>query len=138
VLWVLEGCDGTGKSTLARNLAGLFEARIVHCSCPYDHEFFSELIDKSKEYNIIADRFCYGQFVYQEIADRRLTWSDLTRLERRMIQLGAKVIFVDEDTKVVKDRLSKRKENMDVDKIRKGFKELFERTLIVPVYWKSK
>ena len=66
MLIVLEGCDGSGKTTVARNLQNILpDAEIIHCTreTPNDYSFFWHLIQASKDRHIIADRFCYGQFV---------------------------------------------------------------------------
>lgn len=62
MLIVLEGCDGSGKTTLAKMLATLFDASIVHCTTktPNDYEYFRRIIESSKTKNIIADRFAMG------------------------------------------------------------------------------
>ena len=82
MLVVLEGCDGSGKSTLARFLSKIMNAEIVHCtaSTPNNYDYFLNIIEASKTRNIIADRFCYGQFVYQEAEDRRLNMYQLYKL----------------------------------------------------------
>ena len=74
MLYILEGCDGSGKTTLANQLSKLLDAEIIHCSTttPNDYEFFKRIAKNSRVKNVIADRFCYGQFIYQEEKDRPL------------------------------------------------------------------
>lgn len=115
MLVVLEGCDGSGKSTLARSLAKILDAEIIHCTSqtPNDFEFFNSIIEESKNKNIIADRFCYGQFVYQEEEDRPLgTIENLHKLERKMKEAGAKVILVEAPYGVIESRLRLRRETL--------------------------
>lgn len=139
MLIVLEGCDGVGKTTIARNLAQLMDARIVHCtaSTPNDYKFFKSIIDASKYQNIIADRFCYGQFVYQSEEERHLTRAELTQLELDMIDAGAKVIHVHAPVDEVKSRLRYRNEKTDlpVEEIMDKFIYLFEASLEKPMLW---
>ena len=139
MLIVLEGCDGVGKTTIARNLAQLMDARIVHCtaSTPNDYKFFKSIIDASKYQNIIADRFCYGQFVYQSEEERHLTSAELTQLELDMIDAGAKVIHVHAPVDEVKARLRYRNEKTDlpVEEIMDKFIYLFEASLEKPMLW---
>lgn len=121
MLIVLEGCDGTGKTTLAKQLATLLNAEIIHCSTKTtnDFEFFANIIEASRQRNIIADRFCYGQFVYQEEKDRPL--ESLNRasknrmlyvLETMMLRAGTKVILVKATPEVIRKRLEARGETL--------------------------
>lgn len=139
MLVVLEGCDGVGKSTIARNLAKILNARIVHCttSTPNNYKFFKDIIDASRTQNIIADRFCYGQFVYQRPNERNLTWEQLTQLELDMIDAGAKVIHVTAGVDEVKNRLALRRETtvIPVEQIIDRYIDLFEHSLEKPFVW---
>ena len=140
MLFVLEGCDGAGKTTIAKHLKNILPgAEIVHCTreTPNDFEFFCDLIDASRDRHIIADRFCYGQFVYQTQDERKLTRGELLCLESRMLGAGAKVIFVSADTAEIEDRLKYRGEKTDVPvtDICNRYAELFESTLIKPYLW---
>lgn len=140
MLIVLEGCDGSGKTTIANNLKAILPgAEIVHCttSTPNDFEFFRGLIDASRERDIIADRFCYGQFVYQAPVERKLTPEQLYRLEIEMLGAGAKVIHVTAPVNTMKTRLSWRHEDTmhPVEEICDRYIDLFERTLIKPHLW---
>ena len=114
MLVVLEGCDGTGKTTLATRLAKVLNGEIIHCNTktPNDYSFFEALILASKDKNIIADRFCYGQFVYQEEADRKLTKEQLYELEVLMLRENAKVIWVDAKLETIEERLDSREEKL--------------------------
>lgn len=117
MLVVLEGCDGTGKSTLAGFLAQLLNAEVVHCTSktPNDLNFFLDLLRVARDKNIIADRFCYGQFVYQQPNERRLSEANLRVLEVAMLREGAKVIHVTAPEDVVTARLADRGETTPID-----------------------
>lgn len=112
MLIVLEGADGVGKTTLAQLLAHTMDAEIIHSTreTPNDWEFFSSIMDEAKTRNIIADRFFWGQFVYQTKAERHLTDAQLTSLERRLADEGGKLIYVYAPEQVIKDRLQARSE----------------------------
>jgi thymidylate kinase len=138
MLIVLEGCDGSGKTTIANNIKAILpHAEIIHCTTetPNDFDFFSSLIEASKERDIIADRFCYGQFVYQTPAERKLTPQQLTALEVSMVAAGAKVIHVTAPVETIRQRLSWRKEECPVVDITDRYIDLFERTFIKPHLW---
>lgn len=112
MLIVLEGADGVGKSTIAKRLARILNARIIHCTkdTPNDLTYFRSILYASEEQHIIADRFCYGQFVYQSEEERKLTQDELYRLEADMLNMGAKVIYVTASEKTIEARLNKRNE----------------------------
>lgn len=133
MLIVLEGCDGSGKSTLACSLSRLLDAEIIHCSSttPNTKEFFEEIIEASRTRNIIADRFCYGQFVYQPIGERPLgNIGDLNMLEVKMLDAGAKVVWVHASDETIEQRLKYRNETvingLDIRDVQSKFRELFE------------
>lgn len=132
MLIVLEGCDGAGKSTLAVSLAQIFDAEIIHCTSrtPNDKKFFEGIIEASKSKNIIADRFCYGQYVYQEKKDRPLGGhAELNYLEAKMLAAGAKIVYVEAPVSEIKERLRERGEvvinGLSVDDVCQKFVDVF-------------
>ena len=140
MLYVLEGCDGAGKTTVAKHLKNILpDAEIIHCTreTPNDYRFFRTIIDSAENRNIIADRFCYGQFVYQTEAERHLTDHELTCLELDMIATGARVIHVTAGVDEIENRLIFRGEKTDipVDEICGRYINLFESTIIKPHLW---
>lgn len=140
MLIVLEGCDGSGKTTIANNLKAILpDAEIIHCTTetPNDFEFFHSLILASRHRDIIADRFCYGQFVYQSPEERHLTPAELVALEVEMLAANAKVLHVTAPVCTIKKRLLYRGEEttLPVGDITYKYCELFEHTLIKPQLW---
>lgn len=126
MLYILEGCDGAGKTTVANQLKEILDAEIIHCSqyTPNTASYFLHIADAAEKRNIIADRFCYGQFVYQEEEDRPMAekgnfvsdgasaLENLHRLESLMLSRGVKVIYVTAPAEVIKDRLALRGESL--------------------------
>lgn len=143
MLIVLEGCDGSGKSTVAEHLKNILpNAEIVHCTTdtPNDYDFFSNLLYSAggNDRYIIADRFCYGQFVYQRPEERHLTDEQLIELETRMLSQRAKVIHVAASVDEIEDRLTLRgeKTGLSVETICDRYLDLFEnKSLIKPYVW---
>lgn len=135
MLFVIEGCDGTGKSSIAKLIqAVMLDAEIIHCTAetPNDFKFFSKLIDIGKYRNIILDRGMYGQFVYQSPEDRKLSHKQLRSLEMRMLSTGAKVVHVTAMQQTVEDRLNNRSEvpMHTVSVLLSRFDDLFEKSLM--------
>lgn len=132
MLVVLEGCDGSGKSTLARFLSKIMNAEIVHCtaSTPNNYDYFLNIIEASKTRNIIADRFCYGQFVYQTEEERKLDLPMLYKLEASMLSVNAKVIYMDTSAEYAYYKLQNRGDTQqtceELKEHIKGFNKIFE------------
>lgn len=115
MLIVLEGCDGSGKSTLVdllKNLADETEyVEVIHATrdTPNDMEWFMSIMDRAKGHIIIMDRAFWGQFVYQKPNERKLSFNDLSILERRLAEEG-KLIYVYSPERVITRRLRNRNE----------------------------
>lgn len=144
MLVVLEGCDGSGKSTLAKGLAQILGAEIIHCSThtPNDYEFFMEIVQTAQYKNIVADRFCYGQFVYQDEDNRWMNEGYLRKLEVEMLKTNASVIFVKADVDEIKARLKDRGEKpingLTIAQVQEGFEQVFSKSMLpVQTWWTS-
>lgn len=111
---VLEGIDGVGKTTLANLLSKTYDAGIIHATreTPNDWAWFNELMDLAKDRNIIMDRSFWGQFVYQEPDERKLSWEQLHELEHRLDQEDGKLIYVTANTSDIIERLNGRAETL--------------------------
>lgn len=112
MLIVLEGVDGVGKTTLATLLSKTMNAGIIHATreTPNDWDWFSEIMDLARDRNIIADRFFWGQFVYQNPDERNLNPEQLHELEHRLNQEGGHMIYVTADPVDITTRLGARAE----------------------------
>lgn len=113
---VLEGVDGVGKTTLATLLSKTLNAGIIHATreTPNDWAWFSELMDLARSHNVIMDRAFWGQFVYQDPEDRKLTFEQLHELEHRLHQEGGHLIYVTATDEDIKSRLGARQETLSL------------------------
>lgn len=111
---VLEGVDGAGKTTLANILAKTYNAGIIHATreTPNNWAWFNELMDVARDRNVIMDRSFWGQFVYQDPEERKLSWEQLHELEHRLEQEDGKLIYVTADDEDILKRLSDRAEDL--------------------------
>lgn len=108
---IIEGTDGTGKSTLAKYLQDNFNLKYQHSSNETDNNFdyHFELLD-SKE-NIVLDRFQLGEIIYPMFTPDRepkITLSQAVMLSRMEDTLT--IILYASDTSILKDRLHERGE----------------------------
>lgn len=111
---VLEGVDGAGKTTLANLLSKTLNAGIIHATreTPNDWAWFSEIMDLARDRNIIMDRAFWGQFVYQNPDERKLSQEQLHELEHRLHQEGGHLIYVTAEEEDIRSRLGARQEEL--------------------------
>jgi thymidylate kinase len=142
-LIVLEGCDGAGKTTLAKSLAKIMDAQIIHCTTetPNNLDFFYQIIQMADDKNIIADRWCYGQFVYQTEEERKEKgWLDeyqLRELELEMLRNNVKVVHVIAPPSEIEERLALRNEKtaMPVQEILDLFSYYLNKSIVPCIEW---
>ena len=106
---ILEGCDGTGKTTLAKILAERYKLDICHCTQrdAADYDFYSQTLRKE---DVIWDRHTLGELIYPTIFDRK---QQLTYLQAKDIigaakKDGVKIFVLTTDTATLKKRLLSR------------------------------
>ena len=112
---VIEGCDGTGKTTLAKFLAEIFGLYYWHESAPRSLEEYHTMLSSG---GVIFDRFCLGQFVYNREEERKLSEDELKYLMSSIFkQTNTIMIYVDCATDVIINRLIERGEATDNDRL---------------------
>lgn len=128
---VIEGCDGTGKSTLANYLCERLNLYYWHESAPRTLEEYKQMLTPG---GIVFDRFCFGQFIYNSPEERKLTQQELKELIEFFKQTQTLLIYVDCPTEVIIQRLIDRGEGdphmkFDMEKwvknIRGSYTQLF-------------
>lgn len=67
---IIEGADGTGKTTLAKIIAAKYGWDICHCTAddPKDFDFYKHTARKK---NVIWDRHTIGELIYPYVFDRQ-------------------------------------------------------------------
>lgn len=76
---IIEGVDGVGKTTLAKQIAKLFNLEYCHDSKPRTYKEYAEELSNGKDR--IYDRFFFGQFAgYQSESERLLDRHSLSQL----------------------------------------------------------
>lgn len=107
---ILEGADGTGKTTLAKILADKYGLDICHCTQhdPSDFNFYKETMRKE---NTVWDRHTIGELIYPIVFERK---ANVTPYEAKAIinvakSAGVKVFILTCDKDVLHQRLIERK-----------------------------
>lgn len=131
VIWI-EGCDNTGKTTLAKKLAEAFNLDYTHCAKPKtDNPFleYSDMIDSIQK-NSVFDRGYLGEFVYSNLwrGGCKITPKQFEELDLACHMKFQYTILIHATApiEVIKDRCVKEKEELlKLDQVQKCA-ELFE------------
>ena len=108
---IIEGTDGTGKSTLAKYLQDKFNLNYQHSSNETDNNFdyHFKLLDSNE--NVVLDRFQLGEIIYPMFTPDRepkITLSQAVMLSRMEDTLT--IILYASDTSILKERIHERGE----------------------------
>lgn len=108
---VIEGCDGTGKTTIANILAKRYGCDVVHMTGddPKDYEFYYHSLRKTK---VIYDRNAIGELVYPYVFGRRaaLLCEDAESLVRKAKINDVKFFVLTANEEIIKNRIVARGE----------------------------
>lgn len=106
---VIEGCDGTGKTTLAKILAEKYNLDICHCTQKdaADYDFYRQTLRKE---DVIWDRHTIGELIYPEVFGRE---QQIATEDARLVVLhgkeeGVKFLVLTDDIENIKNRLLSR------------------------------
>jgi hypothetical protein len=146
MLIVLEGTDGTGKSSLADRLAegldgsGYHNVDVWHRSAPTTHPLNDYVPGEGR--HLILDRWHWGERVWPKIFDRKSDYDHEMFFHTEMLlqALGALVIRCTDDPEAIILRLKERGEaalREDQVQTAEGLYDFVERTsLIKPMHYR--
>lgn len=106
---ILEGADGTGKTTLAKILADKYGLDICHCTQydPSDYNFYRQSVRKN---NVIWDRHTIGELIYPEVFNRepKIGTEDARLVIHYAKEEGTKIFVLTENVDLIIKRLNER------------------------------
>lgn len=112
---ILEGCDGTGKTTLAKLLAEKYNLDICHCTAddPSDFDFYKNTARKE---NVIWDRHTIGELIYSKVFDRkcRIGSEDARIALAYARENGGKVFVLTANIEDITERLWQKNEKIEI------------------------
>lgn len=114
MIYLLEGVDCSGKSTLAKKLQKTFGGEIVHVVQPKTLAeqdrvpFYKDLIDSHD--NLILDRGWYSDLVYGEFYRKQadIEWSEIYEIEIYLKKKGCMIIHCTDTAEALWDRVLER------------------------------
>lgn len=104
---ILEGCDCTGKSTIARYLCEQLGLYYWHESEPRSLKEYRQMLSSG---GVVFDRFCFGQFVYNSPEERKLSKEELKQLIQEFKSTQSLLLFVDAPSDLIFKRMVERGE----------------------------
>lgn len=142
---IIEGPDGSGKTTLAKQIADQTKYPIVKRNKPETEEErlgmledYLQIIKSGK--NVIFDRCWYSEIVYGTVMrdESMITYHDMYGLEKAAAKSGALIIMCGGPTEALWKRCRTRGEDYITQKedfvnICKGFQELVDIPHYIPL-----
>lgn len=115
MIYILEGVDGTGKTTLSKKLCANLGLSYMHFSAPETHADIRTMYDMYLNIlltndNILLDRSWISDYVYGTAYRKFPALSGIERdvLEHICLAKGLKVIFCTDEANVIADRIKAR------------------------------
>lgn len=138
---ILEGCDKTGKTTLAKKLSSKLGYKIIHLGVPPENGYFKILRDliEGNEEGVIFDRFHWGDFVYRGLTKpgRSLTFAEFTELEAKLRAMNAMTIYCYDSAKGIAKRFDEEDliKASDIPLILSRYNKLLRKTKLDTYYY---
>lgn len=145
MIYILEGPDGGGKTTLAEKLSAMTRIKITHFSYPKDEEekarmfiMYQDLLKSGS--NVIIDRCWYSEMCYGPVmrGASTITYPQMYELERMAANKGAMVIYCTDSKTALWTRTTHRGEDYMTSRekfnaVCDAYDELFKAPHLIPV-----
>ena len=131
---IIEGADGTGKTTLVKKLAKTYGLDSLNIN-RYDPNNFNFYLETLKKTNVIFDRHFIGEMIYPEVFNRKenLNEEDFEWLLNYARENGIVIIILhtQEETLTKRQKPNEYPEVLNnIIEINKRFKEIAEKYFI--------
>ena len=132
MITIIEGSDGTGKTTYAQKLTKLHNAKYLHAEQPKTKLWSDEYIRPITSNNMVLDRWHLGEIVWPEIYGRQSLFDETTfdYCNWELAKLGASLILLTRSEDAIADELLIRGEESQIDFV------LHSRSLFVKAFQK--
>lgn len=145
MIYILEGPDGGGKTTLAEKLSAMTRIKITHFSYPKDEEekarmliMYQDLLKSAS--NAIIDRCWYSDMAYGPVmrGAATITYPQMYELERMAANKGAMIIYCTDSKTALWTRATHRGEDYmtsreQFNQVCDNYEELFRMPHLIPV-----
>ena len=130
MITIIEGADGTGKTTYANKLVELYNAKYLHAEQPSNKIWSDEYIRPIKHHNMVLDRWHLGEIVWPTIYGRESLFNENTfdYCNWELAKLGANLILLVRDEDAIADELLSRGEDKEIEQV------LHSRSLFVKAF----
>lgn len=113
MIFILEGVDKCGKTTLANKLRDEFGFKVIKCSQP-EGDPYVEYLEKLSNIkgDVVFDRFCYGELVYGPVyrGKSALAPWQVRNIELKLLTLNPCVIYCHDEIRRIKARFKRENE----------------------------
>ena len=115
MITIIEGADGTGKTTYAQKLSERFNAKYLHAEQPKTRLWSDEYIRPITSQNMILDRWHLGEVVWPKIYGRQSLFDETTFDYWELAKLGARLILLTRSEDAIAEELLRRGEELQID-----------------------
>ena len=145
MIYILEGPDGGGKTTLAERISLMARVKIAHFSYPKNDEELAQMFIMYQDFikgnsNVILDRCWYSDMCYGPVMREgsTITYPQMYSLERMAANKGAMIIYCTDSKAALWSRATQRGEDYVTSRekfnsICDAYEELFSAPHLIPV-----
>lgn len=126
MITIIEGVDGTGKTTYAKRLADQNKAIYLHADKPTQKTWYEEYLTPIKHNNMVLDRWHLGELVWPEIYGRQSLFDEdsFDLCNWTLSKIGTRLIVLTRHDDDIADELLNRGEQDQIEIVLHA-KELF-------------
>ena len=126
MITIIEGVDGTGKTTYAKKLAEETCSEYLHASQPKTDLWLKEYLTPILNGDFVLDRWHIGELVWPQIYGRKPLFGPeiFDMLNYQLASMGARLILLNRSDNAIADELLRRGEEKEIELVLKS-KSLF-------------